>query len=97
MSEPGEFEFDPDKPRADEFKHYLSDSKLMDLMTSALAKLYEMGDKPQSSQEFCRNFFADSDVDVDAVLVENTELAARREELRIRLAALEACAAEVSK
>jgi cob(I)alamin adenosyltransferase len=97
MGETGEFEALAAQPRYGEFRQYLEEKQLMNELTKILVQLYETNEKPANPTAFCRDHFSRIDgVDIDVINAENQRLAARLEELKGKLEALEKELAEAT-
>lgn len=81
---------DTSDPRVQEYKKYLEEKGLMDLLTKLLAGLYETSDKPEDAEAYVRQFFSTLEgVDINVINQENKALAEKIAELNAKAEELE--------
>ena len=82
-----------EQSRRQEFRKYLEDTKLSDVLTKILTIFYDSTDRPTNEEEtiaFLRDYFSKIDgIDINAVRAENKQLEERLTMLKSKLAELQ--------
>ena len=74
------------KIKQTEFKQYLEDKQLMNLLTNILVEFYENNDKPKDPILFIKEFLSKSGgIDIKKLTKENEDMKIKLENLKIKL------------
>ncbi len=78
--------FQTTESKREEYRKYLEKSGVIDQLTRVLVELYEENNKPENAIDFIKKYLGSpSDVDVDSLKIQHTQLKEENERLKNRL------------
>ncbi len=81
--------FQTTESKREEYRKYLEKSGVIDQLTRVLVELYEENNKPDNAIDFIKKYLGSpSDVDVDSLKIQHTQLKDENDKLRTKLTGL---------